>query len=112
MPYTKKHSRSSRINYIDNRSCGGPIKAGSASRATNFLVGFKRNHRYSGTPFYDNKKSPAYQCNLIKYKPEPEPEPEPESEPEQGSLGSLGSVGGYPWQNDEEGEPEPEPEPE
>lgn len=75
-----------------------PLKAGSASRATNFLVGFKRNHRYSGKPFYDNKKSPAYQCNLIKYKPQPEPEPEPEQ-------GGLGSVGHYP-------EPEPEPEPE
>ena len=67
MPYTKKHSSSLSVNYIDNNSCGGPKKAGAASRATNFLLSAKRNHRFSGTPFADDKNSPAYACNLVKY---------------------------------------------
>ena len=67
MPYTKKHSSSLSVNYIDNNNCGGSKKAGSASRATNFLLSAKRNHRFSGTPFADDKNSPAYACNLVKY---------------------------------------------
>ena len=37
---------------ITNRpTCGGPIKAGLAPRSTNFMMGVKRNHRFSGKPF-------------------------------------------------------------
>lgn len=35
---------------------GGPRKFGGASRATNFMIGVKTNHVYSGKPFV-NKKS-------------------------------------------------------
>ena len=37
---------------ITNRpTCGGPIKAGLAPRSTNFMMGVKRNHHFSGKPF-------------------------------------------------------------
>ncbi len=63
MPYTRSYKTSSRINHIDNNSCGGVIKAGSASRATNFMMGVNRNHVFRGTPFVDDKSSPNYACN-------------------------------------------------
>ena len=58
---------------ITNRpTCGGSKKAGLAPRSTNSMMGVKRNHHFRGQPFYDNKNSTDYVCNL-----EPEPEPEP-----------------------------------
>ena len=37
---------------ITNRpTCGGPIKAGLAPRSTNFMMGVKRNHHFSGKSF-------------------------------------------------------------
>ena len=63
MPYTRSYKTSSRINHIDNNSCGGVIKEGSAPRATNFMMGVNRNHVFRGTPFVDDKSSPNYACN-------------------------------------------------
>ena len=69
MPYTRSYKTSSRINHIDNNSCGGVIKAGSASRATNFMMGVNRNHVFRGTPFVDDKSSPDYECNKEEEEP-------------------------------------------
>ena len=66
MPYTKKHSSSLSVNYIDNNSCGGPKKLGAASRATNFLLSAKEITDLVKF-FADDKNSPAYACNLVKY---------------------------------------------
>ena len=63
MPYTRSYKTSSRLNQIDNNSCGGVNKAGLAPRATNFMMGVNRNHQFRGSPFVDNKSSPDYACN-------------------------------------------------
>ena len=36
---------------VNRPTCGGPRKAGLAPRSTNFMMGVKRNHRFSGKPF-------------------------------------------------------------
>ena len=40
-----------RSSMTNRPTCGGPKKAGLASRGTNFMMGVKRNHRFSGKPF-------------------------------------------------------------
>ena len=67
---------------ITNRpTCGGSKKAGLAPRSTNFMMGVKRNHHFRGQPFYDNKNSTDYVCNL-------------EPEPITGSIGFLNPITG------------------
>ena len=58
-------SKVTRKSSISNRpTCGGPIKAGIAPRATNFNLSMKPNHRFSGRPFVDNKNSSDYASNI------------------------------------------------
>jgi len=40
-----------RSSMTNRPTCGGPKKAGLAPRGTNFMMGVKRNHRFSGKPF-------------------------------------------------------------
>jgi len=63
MPYTRSYKSSSRINHIDNNSCGGVNKEGLTSRSTNFMMGAKKNHVFRGKPFVDDKSSRSYECN-------------------------------------------------
>ena len=56
-------SKVTRKNTLVNRTdiCGGPIKAGLTSRATNFMAGVKKNHHLKGTPFVNKPEN--YKCS-------------------------------------------------